>query len=233
MNTFIKWVGGKSKLFPLINNWKPKKFNNYIEPFVGGGYVFLNLHETSKIIISDLNKLLITTYKCIKENYLRLIKEIDNLVNLGKDYYEIREMDRQKEYENLDPYIKAARFIYLNKNCFNGIYRENSKGFFNVPQGRYKNVSLYNYENLKEISDFLNEKDVEIINKDFREMKNLIKENDFIYLDPPYDPIDKTQSFTSYNANGFSEDDQIDLKEFCDFIDSRKAFLCCLIIKHH
>lgn len=223
MDSFVKWVGGKSKIFPHINKLKPKKFNKYIEPFVGSGCVFLNLENTSKIIISDLNHELINAYICIKENYLKLIDAIEKINKIG-DYYKIREMDKQKNYCKLDKYIKAARLIYLNKNCFNGIYRVNSLGFFNVPKGRYKKVTLYHENTLKNINIFLNTKKVKIYNKNFIDMKEYIKEKDFIYLDPPYDPINKTQSFTSYNPSGFSKQDQIDLKNFCDYINKKGAY---------
>lgn len=223
MKSFIKWVGGKAKIFPYIDKLKPENFNKYIEPFVGSGYVFLNLENTNKIIISDLNDELINVYLCIKDDYLRLIDEIE-ILNKDSDYFRIRNMDRDVNFKLFDKFIRAARFIYLNKNCFNGLYRVNSKGFFNTSKGRYKNITLYKKENLKEISEFLNNKYVEIYNKSFDELGGFVESGDFVYLDPPYDPIDKTQAFTCYNAFGFKDSEQIKLKEFCDLIDKKNAY---------
>lgn len=223
MDSFIKWVGGKKRLFNQIIKYKPKEFNKYIEPFVGGGYVFLNINHHN-CLINDINKSLVNVYMCIKDNLDDLIKELDKLKDKEKDYYFIRDQEKQKGFSNLSNTYKAARFIYLNKNCFNGMYRENSKGFFNVPKGRYKKINLYNKENLLNINKMMNHINLEITNLDYKHLINKINKNDFVYLDPPYDPIDKTKSFTQYNKDNFDKNNQTELKEFCDQINKKGAF---------
>lgn len=223
MDSFVKWVGGKKRLFNEINKFKSKEFNKYIEPFVGGGYVFLNIGH-KRCLINDLNKNLINTYECIKNNVYALIEELEKFKNRESDFYSIRDEEKKPTFSELNSFCKAARFIYLNKNCFNGMYRENSSGFFNVPKGRYKTINLYNEENLIEMNKMMNQIDLEITNLDYKLLIDKINEKDFVYMDPPYDPIDKTKSFTQYNKENFDKNNQKELKKFCDLINKKGAF---------
>lgn len=222
MESFIKWVGGKKRLFLDIKKYAPKKFNKYIEPFLGGGYVFLNM-DFEKAIINDGNQKLINVYLQIKYNWQQLITELKKMENKKIDFYKIRDEEKLKSFQKKSDAYKAARFIYLNKHCFNGMYRENSKGYFNVPKGRYSKINLYNEKNFEMIHKKLNN-NVEIISNDFYTTLDRIEKNDFVYLDPPYDPIDKTKSFTTYLKDNFDKQDQIKLKEYCDEVNKKGAF---------
>lgn len=210
----LKWVGGKRQLMPEILANKPSTFNNYIEPFFGGGAVLFEL-KPKNAIIGDINKELINLYNVIKNNPNELIKELKTYKNDSTFYYEIREKDRTKDYESLSNIKKAARMIYLNKTCFNGLYRVNSKGQNNVPFGNYKNPLICDEETIKDLSKFFNENKTQIFNQSFEKTMDLAKPGDFVYLDPPYDPVNET-SFTSYSETGFTKEDQKKLKEKCD-----------------
>lgn len=204
---FLKWAGGKGQLLNQFEKYLRNDFNNYIEPFLGGGAVFFHLYnkgilDGKKVILIDSNKDLINCYHVIKSNVEELIKCLSNgkYRNDEKIFYQIR----QEEPKN--PVEKAARLIYLNKTCFNGLYRVNSSGKFNVPYGFYKNPLICNDLNLRVVSKALSR--VKLIANDFSVCLNYAQKNDFIYLDPPYQPISKTSSFTSYTNNSFSSKDQ-------------------------
>lgn len=219
--TFVKWAGGKLQLVEQISNYLPKKIERYFEPFVGGGAMFFYIiqkYKPSYAYISDVNKELIITYVQIRDNVDELIRLLEeHRENHSKEYfYEIRSLD----VDNLKDIEISARFIYLNKSCFNGLYRVNSKGKFNVPIGSYKNPSVFNEETLRKISKLLNECNVEIQLADYSKILNKVKGNDFVYLDPPYYPLKKS-SFTSYNKNCFLEEEQKKLKEFYDKLDEK------------
>ena len=214
---FIKWAGGKTQLLPEILSRLPKSYNNYFEPFLGGGAVFFALNP-KKAFLSDLSKDLITTYKVIKNDYEALANELSNYEYNEEFYYKLRAQDRDKEnYEKLSNLKVAARFIYLNKTCFNGLYRVNSKGEFNVPFGKYKNPSLFKIENLKACSNAL--ESTELNTASYLETLKEIKKDDLVYLDPPYSPLNKTSSFTSYTKDGFNNDKQKELRDFCIEVD--------------
>ncbi len=214
---FIKWAGGKTQLLPEILSRLPKNYNNYFEPFLGGGAVFFALNP-KKAFLSDLSKDLITTYKVIKNDYEALANELSNYEYNEEFYYNLRAQDRGKEnYEKLSNLKVAARFIYLNKTCFNGLYRVNSKGEFNVPFGKYKNPSFFKIENLKACSNAL--ESAELNTASYLETLKQIKKDDLIYLDPPYSPLNKTSSFTSYTKDGFNNDKQKELRDFCIEVD--------------
>lgn len=210
----LKWVGGKRQLMPEILANKPSTFNNYIEPFFGGGAVLFEL-KPKNAIIGDINKELINLYNVIKNNPNELIKELKTYKNDSTFYYEIREKDRTKDYESLSNIKKAARMIYLNKTCFNGLYRVNSKGQNNVPFGNYKNPLICDEETIKDLSEFFNKNKIEIFNQSFEKTMDLAKPGDFVYLDPPYDPVNDT-SFTSYSETGFTKEDQKRLRDKCN-----------------
>lgn len=225
---FVKWVGGKRQLLEQFRELGlyPSKFNGacsrYFEPFVGGGAVFFDL-QTKNAIISDLNSELITTYKVVRDDVERLIESLKKHV-YDKDYFlKIRAMDHVK-MSDLDV---ASRFIYLNRTCFNGMYRVNSKGQFNVPFGRYKNPIICDEGNLRAASRSL--QDVEILNVDYKVAVSKAKAGDFVYFDPPYYPISSTSSFTSYTKNGFAEKEQVELRDTFAELSNRG---CCVMLSN-
>ena len=211
---FLKWAGGKSQLLKQFECFLPPKFNNYLEPFVGAGSVFFYLYYTGrlkgkKIILIDFNEELINCFLVIKENVERLISILKGprYVNKKEVYYRIREEEPKDKFE------RAARTIYLNKTCFNGLYRVNSKGKFNVPFGKYKAPLICNSRNLRAVSIAL--KNVKILCDDFEKCLEYTTKGDFIYFDPPYQPLSKTSNFTGYTKNGFGEAEQRRL--YCAF----------------
>lgn len=213
----VKWVGGKRQLmFELIANM-PKSFNRYFEPFVGGGALFFEL-QPNNAYISDINEELINLYNVVKDDVNNLIEDLGNH-NTSKEYFlQIRNIDRTPEYKNLTNIQRASRFIYLNRTCFNGLYRVNSRGQFNVPFGNYKNPKIINDNNLLNCSKLL--QNTEIKCADFSDILSIVNKGDFVYFDPPYMPLNETSNFTSYTKNGFDTNMQIKLKNVCDELDS-------------
>ena len=218
--SFVKWAGGKRQLLKQFKPLFPEKVNTYIEPFVGGGAVLFYIiknHKPRKIIISDINEELINTYEVIKSDVDSLIKELKKLKKRHnkRTYKKIRSEDPNL----LSPLTRASRFIYLNKTCFNGLYRVNSKNEFNVPMGRYKNPSIVMEESLRDVSKLL--KKVQIKEKNFEECVKWAKKGNFIYLDPPYHPLKGSKSFTTYTKGNFLENEQKKLKEVFDKLDKK------------
>ena len=235
MVPFIKWVGGKRQLINELVERMPKTYNTYHEPFIGGGALFFHV-SPKKAIISDLNKELITTYKVVKANISRLreyllLMEYGHYVvsdsgKLSTPFYnKIREIDRNDITDKYNLNSKdsneliASRFIYMNKNNFNGLYRVNSSGFFNVPCKHKSSQKTFDWENLKKINKYLKNSDIKIQNKSFSKTINQISKNDFIYLDPPYDYEEKQSGFDSYNKESFGQKGQIELAEYCKKLD--------------
>lgn len=210
---FVKWVGGKRQLltqFRKLNLYPPELFDiktgRYFEPFVGGGAVFFDLLP-EKGFLSDLNKELVTTYNVIKNGVDGLIVSLKKH-KTDKDYFlKIRAQDPNR-LSDLDI---ASRFIFLNRTCFNGMYRVNSKGGFNVPYGKYTNPLICDEDNLKKVSKVL--QGIEIKHQDYKEVLKTTKKGDFVYFDPPYYPVSKTASFTSYTAESFLDKEQIELRD--------------------
>ena len=220
MKPILKWAGGKRQLLDEIDKRLPEKFNNYYEPFVGGGSVFIHL-QFSGMTVNDINSELINVYTQIKNNPTRLIKKLKEHKNEEEYYYEIRNKDKdKKKFNKMSKLDKASRFIYLNRTCFNGLYRENSNGEFNVPFGKYKNPIICDEETIRSLSKMFKEKNVTFLNEDYLEIIKMAGKDDFVYLDPPYDVVNAT-SFTKYSKNDFSRDDQKKLKEALDELDKR------------
>jgi len=220
---FLKWAGGKRQLIPQMQAYFPKNFNKYIEPFVGGGAVLFYLKPKMSVII-DINKELINCYKVIKNKVNQLIELLKTHKNEKNYYYKIRALDRNKEkFARLSDIEKASRLIYLNRCCYNGLYRVNSKGQFNVPFGKYKNPNFCDEENLLAVSNLL--KNVEIFHGSFEICLNYAVKGDFIYFDPPYYPISKTSSFTSYTKEDFGKDSQQELLNVFKKLDERDCKL--------
>lgn len=227
LSPFVKWAGGKRQIMNQLLEYKPKKFKHYFEPFVGGGALFLQLmpnHAT----INDSNKDLICVYKCLRNN--KLFKKFYNAckeheINHSEGYYyQIRDLDKKKAYKNYPIYLKAARCIYLNKACFNGLYRVNSKGQFNVPSGKYEKVHCFDDENIKRLHKYFNKRKPIILNKDFEEAVKTAKAGDFVYFDPPYDTLTK-QSFTSYTTGGFDKKEQERLRDVVTALTKKGVFV--------
>ncbi len=217
---FLKWAGGKRYLLPEINKRLPK-YSSYCEPFLGGGAVLFNL-QPKNAIVNELNSEITNVYKIVKSDVHALIKELSKHKNDSDYFYKTREIDRNpSKYKRLNDIKKAARIIFLNKTCFNGLFRVNRQGQFNAPFGKYKNPNYINREVLIAVSNFFNDNNISIMNKSFEEVLPKIKKGTFVYLDPPYDPVSDTSSFTGYNLDGFGKEDQIKLKEFCDKLDKR------------
>lgn len=222
---FLKWAGGKRQLLPEIHKYIPKKFDTYFEPFIGAGAVLFDLQH-KKAVMNDVNVELVNVYNVVKYSVDELINQLKNHEaehkERGQDYfYEVRVLDRQPEYKDLDPVERASRLIYLNKTCFNGLYRVNSRGQFNVPFGKYKNPQIVNELVLRAVHEYLHSNDISILNTDFTEAVASAQKGDFVYFDPPYDPVSTTSSFTSYSLDGFSRDDQVRLRDLCVDLDKR------------
>lgn len=217
----VKWVGGKRQLLNSIKTLVPSKFTTYCEPFVGGGAVLFSL-QPSKAVINDLNSDLMTVYQVIQTDVDNLIVELSQHENTPEHFYQVRDMDRDKAgYQKLSDVQKAARLLYLNKTCYNGLFRVNSSGEFNSPFGYYKNPNIVNESVLRAVSNYMNTCDIKLCNQDFAGVLKQLPEGSFVYLDPPYDPVSDTASFTGYNKGGFDRNEQIRLKECCDDLSRR------------
>ena len=233
---FIKWVGGKTQLLDEVRKSLPRDFASrkhvtYVEPFVGGGAVMFWILQAypniERAVINDINPELICTYRVIKENVEELIVELANI----QDEYIPLSTESRKEFfmekrarfntKRTAPVETAALFIFLNRTCFNGLYRVNSKGEFNVPHGKYANPRICDVDNLRACSEVLQK--VEILCGDFAETGRYAGPDTLFYFDPPYKPITETSSFTSYAKEGFNDAEQIRLRDFCDQISRDKA----------
>ena len=235
---FIKWVGGKGQLLSEINKLYPvelgKNINKYAEILVGGGAVLFDIlskYKLDEVYISDKNLELINTYKSIRDNVDILIKSLKEMEEQyipldnenRKDYY----YKKREEYNSLkinsevNSIEKAVLFIFLNKTCFNGLYRVNKKGEFNVPMGAYKKPKICDEENLKNVS--LTLRNVKIVYADYRESEKFIDDKTFVYIDPPYRPLNITSSFTSYTENNFNDKEQIELAEYINVLNKKGA----------
>lgn len=219
---FLKWAGGKRQLLPTIKEYVPQKFTQYYEPFVGAGAVLFFL-QPKKSVINDTNRELINCYRVIKDNPEELLElcQQHQDKNSKEHYYWLREQDRKDDFKDKSPVERAARIIYLNKTCFNGLFRVNSSGQFNVPYGNYSNPVIAEPAVIRAVSAYLNRGDVKITEGDFAKAVATARKGAFIYFDPPYHPISETSSFTGYSVNGFGEQEQIRLKEVCDKLTER------------
>jgi len=218
---FLKWVGGKRQIMPAIEQHLPKVIKSYIEPFIGGGAVFFHL-QPKNAIINDFNAELVNVYHVIKNDIENLILELQKHKNEPQYFYKIRALDRTKEFANLSSVERASRIIYLNKTCYNGLYRVNNSGEFNSPFGKYKNPNIVNDPTLRAVNFYLNSNNIRIENTDYETILKEADKNSFVYLDPPYYPISESSNFTGYVQGGWDESDQIRLKEACDLLNQRK-----------
>jgi DNA adenine methylase len=223
----VKWAGGKSQLVPELDLMIPSKFNRYFEPFLGGGAMFFHLISDRNMrftaYLSDINAELITAYKVVKNNVIELIELLkrhqrEYNKNPLEYYYKLR--DEIKPVTEID---RTARFIALNKTCFNGLYRVNRNGIFNVPMGRYKNPLICDASNLENISKALRYSKAAIKVSDYKNALVEAEEDDFVYLDPPYHPTSSTANFTGYSDNGFGDNDQLQLAKLFVELNNRKC----------
>lgn len=229
---FVKWVGGKRQLIDKIKERMPKEYNSYFEPFVGGGALFIELQNNSTVI-NDVSSELTSTYKIIRDNPKKLMKLLDSHEAKHEDnpkeyYYSVREQDRQEDFKGLSNLVKSARMIYLNKSCFNGLYRVNKKGYFNVPWNHKQKIKTYDRDNILTLSEFLRN-DVKILNKDFELAVKGAKKGDFIFFDPPYDLL-KGDTFDSYTKDGFGVEGQVRLAKLAHELDKKG---CYVMITNH
>ena len=225
MEPFVKWAGGKRQLIDKI--WKriPKKFDTYYEPFVGGGAVLFRLMP-KKAVISDVNEQLINVYRQLQKDpkaVIRRIKELDK-ATCDKEYYMLKRAEYNEKIlkRELDAEC-AAYMIWINKHCFNGLYRVNGKGLFNVPWNKKQSVSSMDEENLMNIGYYLQTNDVTILCEDFESVCKNITDKDFVYLDSPYIPVSKTASFTDYTKDGFKYDDHVRLSNLYKILNEKKV----------
>lgn len=220
---FVKWAGGKRQLIPILNENLPETFGTYFEPFLGGGALLFHMlaeSQRQKCSISDLNSDLVLSYTTIRDRVESLITSLKNHEkNYQKDsktyYYSVRESNPRSQIE------KTSRLLFLNRTCFNGLYRVNSKGKFNVPLGKYANPNIVNEDNLRSVSGILQSSKVSIKCRDFEAVLRDSKKGDLVYFDPPYQPVSDTANFTSYTNKDFTYDDLSRLAELCKNLDSK------------
>jgi DNA adenine methylase len=220
---FVKWAGGKRQLIPILNQNLPRSFGTYFEPFLGGGALLFHMlteRNGQKCSISDLNSDLVLSYITIRDRIDSLITSLKSHErNYQKDsksyYYSVRESNPRSAIE------KTSRLLFLNRTCFNGLYRVNSKGKFNVPLGKYTNPNIVNEDNLRAVSDILQASKVSINCRDFEAVLRDAKKGDLVYFDPPYQPVSNTANFTSYTNKSFSFDDLNRLAELCKNLDAK------------
>jgi len=212
---FLRWAGSKRKIVDKLSTYWTDEYNRYIEPFLGSGSLFFEINPR-KAILGDINRELIITYQEIKKNPDKIIRLLKKYKRTKNFYYSIREINPK----TLKNHEIAARFIYLNRNCFNGLYRTNLKGLFNVPYAKSRTGHLPSVTDFHNISALL--KNAQIKNSDFRQVLNLVKKGDFVYLDPPY-AISNRRIFSQYGPNNFGQNDLKDLRNFLKIINKRGA----------
>lgn len=222
---FVKWAGGKRQLIPILNENLPESFGTYFEPFLGGGALLFHIlteRNGQKCSISDLNSDLILAYATIRDRIDELISSLKKHErcyhkNSKSYYYSVRYSNPRSEIE------KTSRLLFLNRTCFNGLYRVNSKGKFNVPLGRYTNPNIVNEDNLRLVSEVLQSSRISIKCRDFESVLQDAKKGDLVYFDPPYQPVSSTANFTSYTNKDFTSDDLFRLGEICTKLDSKEC----------
>ncbi len=238
---FVKWAGGKGSLIPQLNNFYPYELKNgiierYIEPFVGGGAVLIDIlqkYDIQEVYAFDINIDLINSYNVIKNNIEELITNLKQMeteyLQLGQEerknyFYNIRDEYNNYELEENEQNVqRAAQFIYLNRTCFNGLYRVNKNGKFNVPVGSYKNPTICDEQNLRQLSQLI--QNVQFQYGDYSRSMEYVTENTFIYFDPPYRPLNVTSGFTSYTKEDFNDDNQRELATFYGELNEKNAKL--------
>lgn len=217
----LKWVGGKRQLLDVLKPLLPQRVTTYCEPFAGGGALLFNL-QPKTAYVNDINKELIRVYEIIQRDVEALVAALQDFKNEADFFYSVRDWDRDREkYSSLTDVQKAARILYLNKTCYNGLFRVNSAGEFNSPFGNYRNPNIVNAPTLRAVSSYLNAAAIHLTSIDYADVLQALPKGTFVYLDPPYDPVSNTSSFTGYAKGGFSRDEQIRLRKCCDALHRR------------
>jgi DNA adenine methylase len=218
----LKWVGGKRQLLKDLTPLLPKgRITTYCEPFIGGGALLFDL-QPGAAYINDINDELIRVYNVIKNDVDDLILALQDFKNESDYFYAVRDWDRDRaKYAALTDIQKAARILYLNKTCYNGLFRVNTAGEFNSPFGNYRNPNIVNAPTLRAVSSYFNTATVHVTSLDYSEVLQKLPNGTFVYLDPPYDPVSDTSSFTGYSKGGFTQDDQIRLRKCCDELNAK------------
>lgn len=218
----VKWVGGKRQLIDDLTPLFPKKITAYCEPFVGGGAVLFSL-QPKIAYVNDINAELINIYEVIRDDVDALIAALSEHKNEEKYFYSIRDWDRDSEtYLQRSKVQRAARIIYLNKTCYNGLFRVNNAGEFNSPYGHYKKPNIVSAPTLRAVSNYFQSTQLTFTNTDYAEVLSNVSKGTFVYLDPPYDPVSDTANFTGYTRGGFDRTEQVRLRECCDELTRRK-----------
>lgn len=234
MSPVVKWAGGKRQILEKLKANLPEKFNSYFEPFIGGGALLFDL-APKNATINDVNQELLAIYTCLKDDelYRLMLEELDKHEKYHSEeyYYQVREWDRDPRFELEPLWKRAARAIYLNKSCFNGLYRVNAKGYFNVPSAKKEHVVTYSKANMEEIHEYFKHDNVTILSGDFVEATRNAHEGDFVYFDPPYDSWEDKESFTAYSKFDFNKDDQRRLAD-C-FKDLTNRGVKCMLSNHN
>lgn len=218
---FLKWAGGKRQLIDRLKPLFPKDIENYYEPFLGGGAVFFNM-DTPVAHLNDLNEDLILTYKAVKDNVEALIQEVQKYPTDKETYYAIRELDRDPDkFKQLSDVQRAARLIYLNKLCYSGLFRVNARNEFNVAYAGYKNPTIINEEGIRKASEYMNTVEVHFYNEHYDTFLENVEPGSFVFLNPPHEPRAITENYTTYYHEGFSSEEQKQVKECCDMLNER------------
>jgi DNA adenine methylase len=225
---FLKWAGGKRQLLPFLKKHLPPAYNDYYEPFIGAGALLFS-QQPAKAVINDVNPELINCYRVIKDLSTDLLADLQKHSNNKDHFYKTRELDRDEKFGQLSPVERASRIIYLNKTCFNGLFRVNKRGQFNVPFGRYKNPNIVNADTIQSISRYLNDNQITILNTDFAKAVETAQRGDFVYFDPPYDPLSDTSSFTGYSLTQFGKAEQ---EHLCDVFDALTRKGCFVMLSN-
>jgi len=220
MKSILRWAGSKSRVCKEVINEFPKFEGTYYEPFLGSATVYINTDFKNQAILADSNTELVNFLDCIKSDYEKVISEFSNFKNEEKEYYQIRKLDREKDYSKSNKFFRAARFYYLNKTCFQGLWRVNSFGYNNVPYGKLKNMS-HDMKLVQKFSDKL--QSATILEADFEKVLMTAKDGDFIYLDSPYYPVSETSNFVSYTKEGFRHKEHLNLKQQVDIMTTKNV----------
>ena len=223
VSPIVKWVGGKRQLLPELRALLPRQIKNYTycEPFLGGGALFFDI-QPAKAIVNDINSDLIGLYSVVRDDVENLITELQKFKNESDEFYSVRAWDRdKKKYDTLSPLKKSARLVFLNKTCYNGLFRVNNAGEFNTPFGNYKNPNIVNAPTLRAVNRYFNTNTINFTSCDYTRVLEGLPKKTFVYLDPPYDPVSDTANFTGYAKGGFGKEAQINLRKQCDELDRR------------
>ena len=219
----VKWVGGKRQLLKSLKPLLPKRLSTYTycEPFVGGGALVFDL-QPQNVSLNDINAELMNVYRIVRDDVEYLIAALQEFKNDSDFFYQVRDWDRDKDiYNKLSGVQKAARSIYLNKTCYNGLFRVNNAGEFNSPFGNYRNPNIVNAPILRAVSSYLRQANVTLSTNHYATILETLPKKSFVYLDPPYDPISVTSNFTGYSREGFNREEQIRLRGCCDRMNEK------------